>query len=867
MRREQPRKRENYFIVYKDGNSEWIDLQRHTFKLLSVPDEPSTRERVEPPSPEASQRSVISGGTIPSVIVTTTRTTTTNRQEPPPAQPIPHATTQPMAARVVSDIKVEKEQAPSTTRDSPPLPDESAMTPKPTAIASPKETTVKQPDRPESNHPDEPNLFVRRGDRAIITETKDTLVIDPDTKNAQTALIKLVSTGTRLSIYWEDEQQYYNATVSDTRTGRCFVEYDDGEEEWIDLRNNKFRIIQELPKKRRSFGSTSCMDDTPRRTTSNVAERDLLTGPSRGRRKKHTAVPKTPEFDSDSDESEPLESETAASIVTVGTRVAVWWALDEMFYCGTITKERDGKKNFFLAYDDGKEEEWINLDQHQFKVLTAAPETKKRGRRKTEENVCHDASRVQVGSRVAIWWDNVHQYFVGTVKRRRDNHERDFFIDYDVGGMSHWINFNRHTYRIVNGKQSSSGQRKIARKRNPEERDVETPIPRKKKAKADRSQLDTPARRKSMDSVFSLELPKKRPVGRPKKLHDATSKKSKAPSAAKDDHLFRIPHKRPKSSHARASTANYRVVPSGPGSKKKKYTKQKFEDADSPALVITVGTRVSVYWEGEQKYFKGVVTRERKTGKQRHYLEYDDGEAAHWIDFREHWVRILDDSKKKRNKKGKDKKPKASRHEPADREPEVEVGSSVDIWWSGDKLYYRGKVIELNGKNAFVVYEDGEKEWVNLSRTKYRLLTRASDHDADGSDDPLTDSESENTAQGHDAASEESSEGETEMQFDDDEQPTKKKAAKKKGKREEAKCDPDDEDYMDPYEYNDFVYGAVDDVEVGTRLSVWWTKEKYYYDCVVKEYDDDSRKPYFLRYDDGDEEWTDLRRRYFRFID
>ena len=67
------------------------------------------------------------------------------------------------------------------------------------------------------------------------------------------------------------------------------------------------------------------------------------------------------------------------------------------------------------------------------------------------------------------------------------------------------------------------------------------------------------------------------------------------------------------------------------------------------------------------------------------------------------------------------------------------------------------------------------------------------------------------------------------------------------------------------HKYKDFVYGVVDDVRVGSKLSVWWPGEKKYFDGKVTKIDN-SRKPYFIKYKDGDEEWTDLRRRYFRIL-
>ncbi|GAX13884.1 hypothetical protein FisN_5Lh220 [Fistulifera solaris] len=50
---------------------------------------------------------------------------------------------------------------------------------------------------------------------------------------------------------------------------------------------------------------------------------------------------------------------------------------------------------------------------------------------------------------------------------------------------------------------------------------------------------------------------------------------------------------------------------------------------------VKVGCRVAVFWGGENAYFEGTVTRERRNYKRRYFIEYDDGDRE-WIDFTKH---------------------------------------------------------------------------------------------------------------------------------------------------------------------------------------------------------------------------------------
>jgi hypothetical protein len=63
---------------------------------------------------------------------------------------------------------------------------------------------------------------------------------------------------------------------------------------------------------------------------------------------------------------------------------------------------------------------------------------------------------------------------------------------------------------------------------------------------------------------------------------------------------------------------------------------------------IQVGTRVAVYWDGDDEFFPGTVIKERnaKTYRKRFFLKYDDGDRE-WIDFSRHKFRVLLGDKKK----------------------------------------------------------------------------------------------------------------------------------------------------------------------------------------------------------------------------
>jgi len=55
-------------------------------------------------------------------------------------------------------------------------------------------------------------------------------------------------------------------------------------------------------------------------------------------------------------------------------------------------------------------------------------------------------------------------------------------------------------------------------------------------------------------------------------------------------------------------------------------------------------------------------------------------------------------------------------------------------------------------------------------------------------------------------------------------------------------------------------------LEVGSRIRIWWPYEKQYFSGTVDTIEDERPDPHHIRYDDGDEEWTNLLDRNFKQI-
>lgn len=136
---------------------------------------------------------------------------------------------------------------------------------------------------------------------------------------------------------------------------------------------------------------------------------------------------------------------------------------------------------------------------------------------------------------------------------------------------------------------------------------------------------------------------------------------------------------------------------------------------------------------------------------------------------------------------------------------QFEVGMRVTVFWPDDDEWYKGTVAsELEGDYVLIEYDDGEVDWMDVSTNKWRRSTK-----------------------------------------------------------------PDKFIKHDTFQSNK-KQKQIAKLSVGSRVSVWWPKDKEYYTGTLtkkKREGDEDGKPHHIRYDDKDEEWTNLLYRKFKRVE
>ena len=182
-----------------------------------------------------------------------------------------------------------------------------------------------------------------------------------------------------------------------------------------------------------------------------------------------------------------------------------------------------------------------------------------------------------------------------------------------------------------------------------------------------------------------------------------------------------------------------------------------------------LGCKVDILWKEEDGvYHTGTVTKVHKN-EDWHFVEYDDGENIAWLDFKESVYRVVEqapapkDSKKKKKQKAsppKEETLKSAKQKESDspkedasaiatpermnkrkasddedvtttparrttcrkKEEGLPVGTLLGIWWDDDQQYYNGIIQKKKGSKDYILYDDGEEEWVDLSKEVYKVL-------------------------------------------------------------------------------------------------------------------------------------------------
>jgi len=127
---------------------------------------------------------------------------------------------------------------------------------------------------------------------ATTTNNKNNKTINPQAAKVQ------INTG--IAVFWRDDKKYYACTVKKKDGHRCFLEYEDGESEWLDLRFEKFRFLDD-----EDFGEDDAMvssDAEEEETTPQKNKNKTINSSTRKRPRIHDSDDEEFEFDSDSSE-------------------------------------------------------------------------------------------------------------------------------------------------------------------------------------------------------------------------------------------------------------------------------------------------------------------------------------------------------------------------------------------------------------------------------------------------------------------------------------------------------------------------------------------------------------------------------------
>jgi hypothetical protein len=310
-------------------------------------------------------------------------------------------------------------------------------------------------------------------------------------------------------VLWSDDEEYYRATVTQEQMSKkrpLSLIYDDGDSEWVDLRQHKFRLVEGAP-----YSSDSQKYPIGTIVKAFFRGSGWWNGEITSYDGKFYRI-----IYEDGDTETASEKELASIVLSpelarmeIGCRVAVRWPNDGKYYNGTVCRERNTEKPFCVAYDSG-DYEWIDFHRRKFRLLEGADERKSvppagsiilsrlqnlpgkkyaigtkvekyyedsgwyngeviaykddRYRVLYEDNeievcteqelgelvVTPDLAKVEIGSRVALHWPDDDTYYEATVTRKQEKKDR-FLMEY-IGGEHEWVDLHERKFRLIAGR-------------------------------------------------------------------------------------------------------------------------------------------------------------------------------------------------------------------------------------------------------------------------------------------------------------------------------------------------------------------------------------------------------------------------------
>jgi len=489
--------------------------------------------------------------------------------------------------------------------------------------------------------------------------------------------LAMIAPGTRLEIFWPDDNVYYSSTVTQERPKKkkCFfVRYDDDESEWINLWYHTFRVAEPTPLTSGLASTVPSSDNTEGPSASKpstdisskkVATNEVELQPTEASSTKQkqvlvAEVSTVPNADTDQSlrsqtgtTGSENKEESSKGAVAGGKRVFHFEAVCSSSSSPKATPMKKLKLEKPLASVKPVPGD-IAESKIPKKAKKAADFSEQRIPKKAVKpddvgglQIPKTATKVAVGMRVSIFWPDDNAFYTGEVTKRRLS-RYPHFVEYD-DGETEWINFNEHTYRIIDESGATESGLKL------------------KKVASEGEEADA--------------QPVKEPVeSGPSEIKRKKQKKNKNKVSEKNIHEGK-------------------------------------DNVDDDLSSVVVGTRIAIWWPDDRKYYLAKVQRKQPVSFKPYFVKYDDGEEE-WIDLRRHKWRFasVKAQRKATTRSG-------SRGKNADIR-RISIGCRVAVWFPSEKSYYNGIVEQLRDhpRPHYIGYDDGDKEWIDLKETGFYIL-------------------------------------------------------------------------------------------------------------------------------------------------
>ena len=448
--------------------------------------------------------------------------------------------------------------------------------------------------------------------------------------------------------------------------------------------------------------------------------------------------------------------------IQIGTRMAVYWPDESVFYEATVTKVRDHRACYYIYYDFG-EREWIDLSCRRFEVIEECcvptsleeapnaesdddseedhatltndqPEAQDKYTNADEaEIVFGDPSQVTVGSRIALYWPEDNDFYEAMVIRMRDG-PNSFYLEFGDGERE-WLDLAKLKFYFVSDDDEIDEQEEEA-----EGDDQEGSLRSKICASTSESVVEANALNAATDKLLLLANAgeKAAEISFARKIVDdcpTTSSGQDAPSMIKnvDNSKSALSSsasgnsnkQSPKKGRKKKQSGSRSAMEKRDDARKKYVTRLESSnvrdagpDSDNVEEVV-VGSKIGVWWPEDETFYNAevVAVNKRKTS---FHLQYED-EHDEWLDLRSNKFLFIPGSKRLNSGNDASESSCTKQQRLAISHSNVDLGCRISVWWDDDKAYYQGVVTQIREGSSYVyvVYDDGEQEWLNLAQHKY----------------------------------------------------------------------------------------------------------------------------------------------------